>query len=46
MVKYEISKTPGGYWRIYKIGKKFAIPFSPREFIRKSDAQKWLKKNR
>ena len=46
MVKYEISKTHGGYWRVYKITKKFATPFSPREFLNKADAKKWLMKKK
>ena len=44
--KLEISKTPGGYFRVYKIGKKYAIPYSPREFVNKSDAKKWLQKKK
>ena len=46
MVKYELSKTPGGYYRIYKIGKKWATPFSPKEFINKKDAKEWAKRKK
>lgn len=46
MVKFEVSKTHGGYWRVYKITKKFAIPFSPKEFINKRDAMTWLEKHK
>jgi len=41
-----ISKTPGGYYRVYKEGPKWAIPFSPKEFITKADAKKWLASRR
>ena len=43
MVKYEIAKTHGGYYRIYKLTKKYASPFSPREFLNKKDAKDWAK---
>jgi len=46
MVKYEISKTAGGYYRVYKLTSKFAIPFSPKEFINKKDAREWAKRNK
>ena len=46
MVKFEIAKTNGGYYRVYKIGAKFASPFSPREFINKKDAKAWAKSKR
>jgi len=46
MVKYEISKTAGGYYRVYKLTSKFAIPFSPREFLNKKDARAWAKSKR
>ena len=42
MDKLEVSKTPGGYYRVYKLGKKYATPLSPREFIRKAEAVKWM----
>jgi len=45
-MKYTISKTHGGYWRVYRLTAKFAIPFSPKEFLKKSDAKKWLANKR
>ena len=44
--KLEISKTPGGYYRVYKIGEKYATPVSPKEFVNRADAKKWLERNK
>jgi len=44
--KLEISKTAGGYYRVYKVSSKYAVPFSPREFLNKADARKWMLKNK
>ena len=41
--KIEISKTPNGYFRVYKVGKSWAKPLSPREFSSIGDARKWVK---
>lgn len=40
--KLEISKTYGGYYRVYKIKNSIAEPFSPREFSSIGDARRWL----
>ena len=44
-IKLEVSKTHGGYYRVYKIGPKYATPYSPKEFINKKDAVEWMKKH-
>lgn len=41
----EISKTHGGYYKIYKLRDGLAIPYSPFEFINKKDAKDWLEMN-
>lgn len=41
--KLEISRTHGGYYRIYKNDGKIASPYSTREFGSIRDARKWLK---
>ena len=44
--KLEVSKTPGGYYRVYKIGPKYATPYSPKEFVNKKDAVEWMNKHK
>ena len=43
--KIEISKTPNGYYRVYKVGKTWAKPISPKEFSSIGDARKWVRRN-
>lgn len=42
MGKLHVSRTHGGYYRVYKLGEKYATPISPKEFIRRADAVKWM----
>jgi len=43
MNNIEISRTHGSYFRVYKVGEKWAEPISPRDFSSIGDARAWVR---